>query len=103
MYQHPIATAAGITKHLQINSGEEQNMLNELHQQLSNSLIDDNLIALKGVSFAHERTDFFAAKEKSTTASNADAKNISASEEKPTHRIFIRDTPVRNTQIKTSV
>ncbi|MEP6465564.1 MAG: hypothetical protein ABJB05_04635 [Parafilimonas sp.] len=92
-----------ITKHLDITSAEEQKMLDALHQQLSSALIDNEITALKGVSFSHENTNFFANAQQDVKASNAAAESISAPKENPSHKVFIRDTPIRNAQVKTSV
>ncbi len=92
-----------ITKQLQVNSDSERKMLDALHQQLSTSLIGNDIPALKGMSFIHEEQNIFSEKEQSIKASSAVAESISATKEKPTQRLFIRDTPIRNTQIKTSV
>ena len=92
-----------LTKHLLVNSNEEKKMLDALHQQLSNSLIDESATDLKGISFAHEGTDFFADKDQPAKGSNEDAQNVSALKNNRTHRVFIRDTPIRNAQVKTSV
>ncbi len=101
MDQQPVALT-GLTKHLEVNSAEEKKMLDALHQQLSNSLIDNEISALKGISFAHEGTDFFTDTAQSVATANADVQRVSP-KQKLSHRVFIRDTPVRNTQIKTSV
>ena len=101
MDQQSIALT-GLTKHLQVNSNEEKRMLDTLHQQLSNSLIDNEISALKGISFAHEGTDFFTDTPQTFATSNVDVQGAPA-KQKPSHRVFIRDTPIRNTQIKTSV
>src|SRR5690348_626386 len=100
MNQLRIAAAAGITEQLQVNSDEEKKLLDTLHQQLSNALIDDNIPALKGIAFAHEGTDFFGVQPQEAPIEKSNTASVSA---KPTHRVFVRDTPVRNAQLKTSV
>jgi hypothetical protein len=95
MNRQPIA----LTKNLQITSDQEKKMLDALHEQLSNSLIDENIAALQGVWFAHERTDFFGDTSQSAAT---DASKVSA-KQSVSHRVFVRDTPVRNAQLKTSV
>jgi len=102
MNQQPIATASGITRYLQVNSDEEKKLLDTLHQQLSNTFIDKNIPALKGIAFTHEGINFFADLPQSEPVSNADTASAST-KSKPTHRVFVRDTPVRSAQIKTSV
>src|SRR5690348_13601953 len=100
MNQLRIAAAAGITEQLQVNSDEEKKLLDTLHQQLSNALIDDNIPAIKGIAFAHESTDFFGPKSQPESTENAGAASVL---EKPAYRVFVRDAPVRNAQLKTSV
>jgi len=101
MDQHSVALT-GLTKHLEVNSNEEKKMLDALHQQLSNSLIDNEISALKGISFSHEGTDFFTDTAQLAATENADVQRASA-KQKLSHRVFIRDTPVRNAQVKTSI
>ena len=95
--------STSLTKHLLVNSIEEKKMLDALHQQLANSLIDNEIPSLKGMQFAHEGADFFSEKNQPTTAANADAESVSALQQNRSHRVFIRDTPIRSSQIKSSI
>ena len=65
---------------------------------LSTAIIDENATALKGISLAHENKIFFPGEE--TQASQT---SQPSSTEKATHKVFIRDTPLRTTQITTAI
>jgi len=92
--QPPIA----LTGNLSISSAAEKSMLASLTQQLSTSLIDNDISAVKGISFTHETAG--ALENIATTASAGEAASVVSSATKLTHRVFVRDTPLRDAQLK---
>ncbi|MDQ2751723.1 MAG: hypothetical protein M3R72_01730, partial [Bacteroidota bacterium] len=107
MNQTPLAAAiARISSSIEAITDQQKQALQNLHRQLASSLIDEETANTTGVQFLFQNANNFSidsSQSEATKAFQASPQQAADNNEKPTHRVFVRDVPVKSTQIKTSV
>ena len=87
-----------------VTSVREEREIEKLNRLLSRSLLPEDLGELKGSRFAFESADFFALE--NVPSERLESLRSMVEEQsgaEPEYRVFVRETPVRSTQIHASV
>ncbi len=95
-----------LSGHLVASTPRQENEVQQLHQSLSRSLLPEDIQQLKGSSFVFEDSDLFAADKipsELSTALQAIAEKRAVGGSEPELRVFVRQVPVRSTQLFASV
>lgn len=100
------ALLSSLSGHLITSSPQQEMEYQRLHQFLSRSLLPQDLQQLKSSNFSFENADLFGvenlpAARAEMLQSLVESKSAGAAE--PEFRVFARETPVRSTQLPTSV
>lgn len=96
------ALLGGLSGHLIADSPEQEREVERLHQLLSRSLLPDDIGQTKRSNFAFENADLFFESNISPARSEsirAVTERRAAGDEEPEFRIFVREVPVRSTQL----
>lgn len=104
--QELLDVLSGLSGHLQINTRDDQRNFEKLQESLYDSEFDDGVNTIKSSSFSFEKSDILF---KDKIASNRFeginklSERISIRQKDPEYRVFVREVPVRSTQINGSV
>ncbi len=97
---------SGLSGHLQISNREDEKNLDRLQEILSETVLDQEAALSKSNSFSFEKSDLLF-KEKITperlSRLSKLSERIAARKKDPEFRVFVREVPVRSTQIYGSV
>lgn len=95
------AMLGGLSGHLVTDSPEQEREVERLHQLLSRSLLPEDIEQTKRSNFAFENSDLFFESNISPerTESIRAVAERNAGDEEPEFRIFVREVPVRSTQL----
>jgi hypothetical protein len=101
------ALLATLTGHLHVSNENDEQQLNELQQAAANALLQQPPESLTNQSFSFSTTDLFS-KEKIESARLINIEDVSKAlvekeDQEDNFRLFVRDVPVRTTQIPGSV
>ena len=107
MNQTPLAAAiTRISSSVEASTILQKQALQTLHQQLASSLIDEDIANVSGIQYSFQNAASFASQTSQGEAGQDFQTSIQQAIDnnaKPTHRVFVRDVPVRNVLLKTSV
>jgi hypothetical protein len=97
---------ANLSGHLQVTSPKDERAIRSLQEALAHTLPDETITSVKNSSFSVEQSDLFftdaIAPGELTRLKNLAAKAVKEAGAE-TLRVFVRDVPVRSTQIAGSV
>lgn len=99
--QELVAALANLCGQIKAASEDEKGMLDELYLQLANAISDGSDSDVKGINFSYERSFTHITEVKLENLKKV-AHRTFLENTKPANRVFVRDTPVRSNQIKTS-
>ncbi|MCI0524176.1 MAG: hypothetical protein L0Y75_02845 [Acidobacteria bacterium] len=102
--QQRLTLLSRIAGHLVAASPQQEKEIQSLYRSLSRSILTEDIEQLKGAQFAFERSDLFADEnipQQRLNTLNAIAERSAA--EDIEFRVFVRETPVRSTQLHASM
>ena len=97
---------SSLSGHLQITSREDEKNFERLQEDLSDTVLDKDLASIKGSAFSFEKSDLLFIERiapRRLTQLDKLSGRIAARTKDPQFRVFVREVPVRNTQLKGSV
>jgi hypothetical protein len=95
-----------LSGHLVTDSPQQESELAQLQRLLARALLPEDVRQLKGSSFAFENADLFLPEHipaERLDAIRATAEGAAAGAAAPEYRVFVREVPVRSTQLHASV
>jgi len=99
------ALLGALAGHLVTDSPQQEKELDRLHQSLTRSLLLDDITQLKSSHFSFESADLFFPEQipaERTAALQTVAETRSTQRTDPEFRVFVREIPVRSTQLHAS-
>lgn len=100
------AILGGLSGHLVADSAEQEREVERLHYMLSRSLVPEDIKETKQTSFTFENADLFSEaniKEARAESIRSLAEMRVSAEAEPEYRVFVREVPIRSTQIHGSL
>lgn len=97
---------SSLSGHLQITTKEDEKNLERLQENLSDTVLDEEAVSLKSSRFSFEKSDLlFKEKIAPDRLRRLDrlSERIAARTKDPEFRVFVREVPVRSTQLQGSV
>ncbi len=100
--QNLITALANLSGQIKTASGDEKEIVDKLYPQLANAISDGSTDDIKGITFSYETAFTHDLSESQQENFRKVAKRTLLKNTKPVNRVFVRDTPIRSGQLKTS-